>query len=211
MPGFTSQAATSQVTRRSTVRFKERAELLDFLLEVSAATAHTLDLDQLLANVSEIIKRVIPSDVFAILLYNEKEQALHIRYAVGHREEIIRNLSIALGEGITGAAAARREAILVGDVRADERYLASVDAVRTELAVPMLARNKLVGVIDVQSTAVNAYTEYERALLRLIAARVGSAIDNARLFRRAERQNKTLKTLAHISHEFSSILDLDEL
>lgn len=200
-----------QPSRRSSVRFKERAELLDFLLEVSAATTHTLDLDQLLANVSEIVKRVIPSDVFAILLYSEKEQVLRIRYAVGHREEIIKNLSIALGEGITGAAAAKREAILVGDVRADERYLASVDAVRTELAVPMVARNKLVGVIDVQSTTVNAYTEYERALLRLIAARVGSAIDNARLFRRAERQNRTLKTLGHISHEFSSILNIDEL
>ena len=136
---------------------------------------------------------------------------LRIRYAVGHRDEVVRNLSIALGEGITGTAAARREPILVGDVRNDPRYLNTVDAVRTELAVPMTARGKLVGVIDLQSTRVNAYTEYDRALLRLIAARVGIAIDNARLYRRVERQNRTLKTLAHISREFSSILDLNEL
>src|SRR5499427_9433655 len=120
-------------------------------------------------------------------------------------------MALALGEGITGTAAARREPVLVGDVRKDARYLSSVDAVRTELAVPMTARGKLVGVIDLQSTRVNAYTEYDRALLRLIAARMGIAIDNARLFRRVERQNKTLKTLAHISREFSSILDLNEL
>ena len=63
------------------------------------------------------------------------------------------------------------------------------------------------GVIDLQSIRVNAYTEYDRALLRLIAARVGIAIDNARLYRRVERQNRTLKTLANISREFSSILD----
>jgi sigma-B regulation protein RsbU (phosphoserine phosphatase) len=75
----------------------------------------------------------------------------------------------------------------------------------------MTARGKLVGVIDLESTRVNAYTEYDRALLRLIAARVGIAIDNARLYRRVERQNRTLKTLAHISREFSSILDLNEL
>ena len=67
------------------------------------------------------------------------------------------------------------------------------------------------GVIDLQSTRVNAYTEYDRALLRLIAARVSIAIDNARLYRRVERQNRTLKTLANISREFSSILDLNEL
>src|SRR6185503_15959937 len=119
--------------------------------------------------------------------------------------------SLALGEGVTGTAAARREPLLVGDVRSDPRYLNTVDAVRTELAVPMTARGKLVGVIDLQSTRLNAYNDYDRALLRLIAARVGIAIDNARLYRRADRQNRTLKTLANISREFSSILDLNEL
>ncbi|HLK67054.1 MAG TPA: SpoIIE family protein phosphatase [Bryobacteraceae bacterium] len=200
-----------QAARRATVRFRERSELLDFLLEVSAATSLTLDLDQLLANVAEIIQKVLPYDLFAILLFHEKRQDLRIRYGVGHREEIVRNLSIALGEGVTGTAAARREPVLVGDVRNDPRYLNSVDAVRTELAVPMTARGKLVGVIDLQSTRVNAYTEYDRALLRLIGGRVSIAIDNARLYRRADRQYRTLKTLSHISREFSSILDLNEL
>src|SRR5499427_10581644 len=120
-------------------------------------------------------------------------------------------MALALGEGITGTAAARREPVLVGDVRSDPRYLNSVDAVRTELAVPMTARGKLVGVIDLQSTRVNAWSEYDRALMRLIAARVSIAIDNARLYRRVERHNRTLTTLTHISREFSSILDLSEL
>jgi sigma-B regulation protein RsbU (phosphoserine phosphatase) len=200
-----------QATRKATVRFKERSELLDFLLEVSAATAQTLDLDQLLADVAQIVHRVTPYDLLAILLYNERRQDLRIRYAVGHREEVVRNLSIAVGEGVTGTAALRREPILVGDVRSDPRYLNSVDAVRTELAVPMTARGKLVGVIDLESTRVNAYTEYDRALLRLVAGRVAIAIDNARLYRRVERQNRTLKTLTNISREFSSILDINEL
>ena len=63
------------------MRFRERAELLDFLLEVSAAISETLDLDQLLANVAEIIQKVLPYDLFAILLYNEKRHDLRIRYA----------------------------------------------------------------------------------------------------------------------------------
>ena len=200
-----------QATRKAAVRFKERSELLDFLLEVSAAITLTLDLDQLLANVAEIVHKVLPYDLFAILLYSDRRRDLRIRYAVGHRDEVIRNLSIAVGEGITGAAAAAREPVLVADVRNDARYLNTVDAVRTELAVPMTARGKLVGVIDLQSTRVNAYTEYDRALMRLIAARVSIAIDNARLYRRVERQNRTLKTLSNISREFSSILDLNDL
>jgi sigma-B regulation protein RsbU (phosphoserine phosphatase) len=200
-----------QPARKLAVRFRERSELLDFLLEVSVATAQTLDLDQILANVAGIVQKVLPYDLFAILLYSEKRHDLRIRYAVGHREELVSSLSLALGEGITGTAAARREPILVGDVRKDPRYLNSIDAVRTELAVPMTARGKLVGVIDLQSTRVDAYTEYDRALLRLIAARVSVAIENARLYRRVERQNRTLKALSNISREFSSILNLNDL
>ena len=199
------------LTSNKGVRFRERSELLDFLLEVSTVTSQTLDLDELLANVTEIVKRVIPGELLAILLYSEKRRELRIRYALGHREEVVQNWSIPLGQGITGAAALNREPILVGDVRSDPRYLNAVEAVRSELAVPMIARRKLVGVIDIQSTQPNAYTEQDRALLRLIAARVAISIDNARLYWRVERQNRTLKALASISQEFSSILDVDEL
>ncbi|MGA7412734.1 MAG: GAF domain-containing SpoIIE family protein phosphatase [Bryobacteraceae bacterium] len=196
--------------KKGLVRFRERAELLDFLLEVSAATSETLDLDRLLANVGSIVKEVIPHDLFAILLYNEKAGGLRIRYSVGHRPEIAA-LIIPLGEGITGAAGATRQPIMVNDVRADNRYLVALDAVRAELAVPMLARGKLVGIIDVQSTKANAFSEQDRALLTLIASRIAVSIDNARLYRRVQGQNRTLRVLAHVSQEFSSILDLDEL
>ena len=197
--------------RKSAIRFRERSELLDFLLEVSAATSETLDLDKLMVNVADIVKKVIDCELFAILLYTEKYQELRIRFALGHRPEIVNKLTLTLNDGITGAAARLREPILVGDVRNDPRYLSSIDAVRTEMAVPMIARQKLVGVIDVQSTRMNAYTEYDRALLRLIGSRVAVAIDNARLYRKVDRNNRTLRTLSTISNEISSILNLDEL
>src|SRR5277367_2880394 len=199
------------IPRKASVRFRERVELLDFLLEVSRVTSETLDLDKLLANVASIVKDVISYDLFAILLYNEREKGLSIRYSIGHREEVVRSLIVKLDECVTGAAAASRNPVMVDDVRQDARYLNALDAVRSELAVPMLARGKLVGVIDVQSTRLKAYSEQDRAMLRLIGARVAFAIDNARLYRRVERQNRTLRTLSHLSQEFSSILDLDEL
>jgi phosphoserine phosphatase RsbU/P len=64
------------------VRFPERAELLDFLLEVSTLTAETLDVDRLLANVAEIVKDVIPYELFAILLCNERTRTLRMRYSI---------------------------------------------------------------------------------------------------------------------------------
>src|SRR5258708_10043850 len=122
--------------RKPAVRFQERAELLDFLLEVSAATAETLDLDRIMANVANIVKDVIPYDLFAILLYSERQRGLSIRYSIGHREEVVRSLIIPLNEGITRTAAATRLPLLVNDVRADPRYLNALDAVRPEIPAP---------------------------------------------------------------------------
>ncbi len=196
---------------RPTEAFRERVELLDFLLDVSRVTSETLDLDKILANVAGIVKGVVPYDLFAILLYSEKNQGLRIRYSIGHREEIVRSLVVPVGEGVVGAAAQTREPIVVDDVRTDPRYLPALDAVRSELAVPMIARGHLVGVIDLQSTQLSAYSDQDRRVMRLIGSRVAGSIENARLYRKVDRQNRTLRTLAQVSQEFSAILDLDEL
>jgi sigma-B regulation protein RsbU (phosphoserine phosphatase) len=191
--------------------FQERAELLDFLLEVSTAMAETFDLDRILSQLADYVKEVVPYDLFAVLLYTERAHGLRIRYSIGHREEIVKNLLVPLGEGITGTAAKTRAPVLVPDVSNDARYLNTVDAVRSEMAVPMVARGRLVGVLDVQSTQADAWNERHRSFLALLASRVAVSIDNARLYRRVERNNRTLRTLAHLSQEFSSILALDEL
>lgn len=197
--------------RSTRVRFRDRAELLDFLLEVSAITSETLDLEQLLENVAAIVRQVIPHELFAILLYSERRKGLRIRYALGHRREVVQNLIVKLGEGITGTAAQTRQPVLAGNVLEDSRYLNALDAVRSELAVPMIVRHKLVGVLDLQSTTPDAFSAQDRALLQLIAARVASSIENARLYRRIERQSRTQRTLAAMAQEFSSILELDQL
>src|ERR1700676_3560355 len=197
--------------RKSTEAFREPAELLDFLLGGSGITSETLDLDKLLANVADIVKVVVPYDLFAILLYSERNQGLRIRHSIGHREEVVRSMVIGLGEGIVGAAAQSREPVLVEDVRTDPRYLVALDAVQSELAGPMMAHGKLVGVIHLQSTRVRAFHDQDRRIMRLIASRVGGSIENASLYRRVNHQNRTFRTLAQLSQEFSSILDLDEL
>jgi sigma-B regulation protein RsbU (phosphoserine phosphatase) len=198
-------------SRRKASRFRDRAELLDYLLEVAEVTSETLDLDRLLTGVAQVITRVIPAQLFAILLHSDRRQGLRIRYSMGHRHELVARLLIPLGDGITGQAAATREPVLVRDVRKEKSYLNAMDAVRSEMAIPMVAREKLVGVIDFQSTEVGAYTVDDVALMRLIATRIASAIDNARLYRRVDLQHRMLRTLAKTSQGFSSILDLDEL
>ena len=84
LPHNQADLLPNMLTTRKAVRFRERSELLDFLLEVSTVTSQTLDLDELLANVSEIVKRVIPGELFAILLYSEKRRELRIQIGRAH-------------------------------------------------------------------------------------------------------------------------------
>jgi sigma-B regulation protein RsbU (phosphoserine phosphatase) len=116
-----------------------------------------------------------------------------------------------VGEGITGLAAQRREAVLVNDVSQEPLYINAVSRVRSELAVPLIVKNKVIGVIDLEAPHQGYFTEDHRRLLTLIASRVAIGIDNARLYTRASRQTRTLMLLNEISRELTSILDLDQL
>lgn len=181
------------------------------MLEVSAATSETIELEDLLARIAEILKAAITYELLAIFLYSERRKTLRIRHAIGHREELVRNLELGLNEGLVGSAAAARAAILASDVRLDARYLNTLDVVRSELTVPMTARGKLVGVIDLQSTRINQFTQQDLALLTLLASRVAFTIENARLHRRVQRDRQNQRTLTEMSREITSILALDDL
>src|SRR6266536_1040831 len=103
------------------------------LLEVADVVNTTLDLDTTLRRVAELVRKVIDYEIFAILLLNEKAQELRIRFQVGHPREVADRMRIKVGQGVTGVAAQKREAILVDDVSQDSRYISSVPNVRSEL------------------------------------------------------------------------------
>jgi len=182
-----------------------------FLLEVADVVNTTLDLDTLLTRVSELVRKIIQYDIFAILLVNEKSQDLRIRFQVGHPVEAAERIRIKIGEGITGLAAQRREPVLVNDVSKEPEYITSVTAVRSELAIPLITKNKVIGVIDIEAPQANYFTEEHSRLLTVIASRVAIGIENARLYTRVSNQAKSLLLLNEISRELTSILNLDQL
>jgi sigma-B regulation protein RsbU (phosphoserine phosphatase) len=181
------------------------------LLEVADVVNTTLDLDTTLRRVAELVRKVIDYEIFGILLLNEKTQELYFRFQVGYAREIAERMRIKVGEGVTGIAAQRREAILVDDVSTDPRYISAVPNVRSELAVPLIIKNRLIGVIDIESPQPNHFTEEHKRLLTLIASRMAVGIENARLYTRTTRQARTLVLLNEIARELTSILNVDEL
>src|SRR5512132_606646 len=160
----------------------------NLLLEVADVVNATLDLDTLLRRVSELIRRVIDYEIFAIPLLNEKTQEMRIRFQVGHPPEVAERMNVKVGEGVTGLAAQRREAVLVNDVEKVTNYIEGVKGVRSELAVPLIIKNRVIGVIDIEAPTPNYFTEEHRDLLTLIASRIAIGIENARLYTRISRQ-----------------------
>ncbi len=182
-----------------------------FLVEVAEVVNTTLDLDTLLKRTAELIRRVIDYEIFSIMLLNEKTQELRMRFAIGHAPETTERVRIKVGEGVTGLAAQKREAVLVNDTSQESRYIGVLKGVRSELAVPLIVKNRVVGVIDIEAREAGYFTEEHRRLLTLVASRIAAGIENARLYTRVARQAQTLTVLNEISQELTSILNLDEL
>jgi sigma-B regulation protein RsbU (phosphoserine phosphatase) len=181
------------------------------LLEVADVVNTTLDLYTTLRRVAELVRKVIDYEIFGILLLNEKTQELYFRFQVGYAREIAERVRIKVGEGVTGIAARRREAILVDDVSKYPQYISAAHNVRSELAVPLIIKNRLIGVIDIESPEPNHFTEEHKRLLTLIGSRMAVGIENARLYTRTTRQARTLVLLNEIARELTSILNVDEL
>jgi sigma-B regulation protein RsbU (phosphoserine phosphatase) len=182
----------------------------EFLMRLADALNTTLDLQTLLKRTADLVRAVIDYRIFAILLVNDRTHELRMRFQIGHTPEAER-MRIKMGRGIVGQVAQNRQAMLVQDVSEVENYIIANPAVRSELAVPLIVKNRVIGVIDIQAEQVGYFSPEHLRLLQLTASRIGQAIENARLYTRVARQAQTLEVLNEISRELTSILDVDAL
>jgi sigma-B regulation protein RsbU (phosphoserine phosphatase) len=181
------------------------------LLEVADVVNTTLDLETTLRRVAELVRKVIDYEIFAILLLNEARQELYVRFQVGYPPEVAERMRVKVGKGVTGRAAQLRQTILIDDVSAQDFYIDAIPNVCSELAIPLIVKNQVIGVIDIEAREKKYFTEDHKRLLTLIASRMAVGIENARLYTRTTRQARTLLLLNEIARELSSILNLDEL
>jgi len=181
------------------------------LVEVADVLNTTLDLDTLLQRVAEVVKRVIDYEIFSILLLNERAQELRFRFQIGYEPDFVAKTRVKVGEGVTGRAVKERQPVLVNDVTKERHYIEAVPRVRSELAVPLITKNRVIGVIDIEAPQPGYFKEEHARLLMLIASRIAVSIENARLYSRVVRQAGTLALLNEISRELTSILNLDQL
>jgi phosphoserine phosphatase RsbU/P len=178
---FAAHVATALVNARLFAQQRHDAEAFELLAEIGREVASVLDLPELLSRIGQLARRVIDYRTFGILLLNEQTKELEMKVAVQYGEKVSLP-TVPLGEGLVGYAALHREPVLVPDVSKDPRYIKVVDDVRSELAIPMLLKDRCIGVFDLESPELDRFTKRDVEILTLLASQAAVAIENARLY-----------------------------
>lgn len=159
---------------------------LETLVDISREFAAILDLDLLLRRLAQLTKRVIDYRTFGIFLLKddptgqgpgELELKVAVQYGEAHTVPTVK-----VGSGLVGHAALYKEAVLVDDVTKDPRYINVVPDVRSELAVPLVLKDRCLGVFDLESPELAAFDKRHTEIMTLLASQAAVAIENARLY-----------------------------
>ncbi|HKV24000.1 MAG TPA: GAF domain-containing SpoIIE family protein phosphatase [Candidatus Acidoferrum sp.] len=188
-----SRLAVAIENARLFERVRTQAETLLLLNEVGRETSSILDVEELLRRAAEQIKRVIDYQILSIMLYDEDQKVFRHRVDVKHGQRVQGKMRVAASEGIVGAAASLKEAVLVPDVTSDPRYLLVNPETRSELAIPMLHKGKVIGVLDLESPQINYFTQDHVQTLSILAANLAVSLENARLYEQVARDESRLE------------------
>ncbi len=174
---------------------EEQARILSLLHDVGRELTSILDLDTLLLAIARRVKCLVDYDLFNVMLLNHDTHRLGHAFSLRFDERLHVRTTLALGEGLCGTAALNRKPVRVNQVRDDPRYIrceAGMD-ISSELVVPLVAQDRLLGVLDLESLEPGSFTEENEKMLATLASTVAIAIENACLYdqlRKAEQRRK---------------------
>ena len=204
-----AQAAIAIQNARLYAAEQQRARELETLVTIGQRLTGTLDLPTVLASLLDETAQIVPGHALAIMLYDSAQEELKIESARGYPGEVWRNFRVRLGEGVTGRAALTRQPILIRDTTIAPEWL-GVDGMPvsgSEMAVPLVFRDRLVGVINVESQQPAVFDEHHLRLFAAIADHAAIAIENARLFEETRQRTQQLALLYDAGLTLNRVLD----
>src|SRR3954466_562563 len=178
---FGAHVAVAIENARLFERERTYTSTLETLAEIGREFGAILNLDELLTRIATLTRRVIDYRTFGILLLNDESGELEMKVAVRYGDKVTVP-RVKLGTGIVGYAALHKEAVLVPDVSADPRYIKIVEDARSELVIPLMLKDRCLGVFDLESPELDAFTKEHVEILTLLASQAAVAIENARLY-----------------------------
>ncbi|HSM85264.1 MAG TPA: GAF domain-containing SpoIIE family protein phosphatase, partial [Candidatus Limnocylindrales bacterium] len=188
-----SRIAVSIENARLYTRIVRQANTLGLLNEISRELTSILNLDQLLKRVGDLLLKLIDYQMFSILLLDDSKQKLVHRFSVRFKENIQLKHDIPLGRGLVGAAALEKKPVLVPDVTRDPRYIKANPETRSELCVPLIHKDNVIGVLDLEHTRRGFFNEEHVRTMTTLAAQIAIAVENATLYERIAREEQRLE------------------
>ena len=196
-----SRMAVGIENARLYTRTTQQARTLVLLNEIARELTSILNVDELLKRIAELLSRLIDYQMFSILMVDPAGEKLQHRFSLRFQENIQLKHDVPLGDGLVGYAARHRQAVLVPDVSKDPRYILLNPETRSELAVPLIYKDKVIGVLDLEHTKRGFFTDDHNRTVTTLAAQVAIAMENARLYEEIARQEKRLERDLSLARE----------
>jgi sigma-B regulation protein RsbU (phosphoserine phosphatase) len=188
---FGAHVAVALANAKLYERSRRDADAFETLAEIGREVGSILDVEALLTRIAQLTKQLIDYRTLGIFLLNDEHQLeIHVAVKYGETVHIPR---IGLGEGLVGYAALHKEPVLVPDVSLDPRYIKVVDDVRSELAIPLLVKDRCIGVIDLESPEPDAFSKRDVEIMTLLAGEAAVAIENANLYAQLRANQERLE------------------
>ncbi|GAP20805.1 GAF domain-containing protein [Leptolinea tardivitalis] len=206
-------AMSLQIYRQAVLK-SWRVEQLSIVRKISNKITNITDIDSLCCQIAETVRDKF--QYYYVAIYTkEKDEILHCRSCVSAEKDFLQNqkMDVIPGQGVIGWVADHKEELYVEDTGSQSVYQfhKALPKTRSEVALPLMIEDCLLGVLDVQSDAVREFHEMDLIVLRTLADNIAIAIDGARLFSDVQRKSEQISAVFDISHSLSSILDLDSL
>ncbi|PYQ94614.1 MAG: serine/threonine protein phosphatase, partial [Acidobacteria bacterium] len=173
---FGAHVAVAIENARLFEREREYTSTLETLAEIGREFGAILNLDELLTRITNLTRRVIDYRTFGILLVNDDTSELEMKVAVRYGDKVSLP-RVKLGHGLVGYAALHGESVLVPDVSKEPRYIKVVDDARSELAIPLMLKDRCIGVFDLESPELDAFTKRHVEILTLLGSQAAVAIE----------------------------------
>jgi len=190
----------SSGTRGSRAKGESQSSEVLVLSRISAALSGLWDLDAILGVGLDSALDIMNGTIGEILLIDENTQELSHFVHRGLSKEFVENVRLSLGEGITGSVAQSGKAVLLEDISSDPRVahreLVMAEGLKAYICVPLRARDKVLGVLNVASRMPRKFTTSDMHLLYAIGDQLGIAVEHARLYERLRKARERLRKLA---------------
>lgn len=180
------------------------------LHHITTTAASGTTLDEALQSAVNGLQVTLGGDRVSILLADREKKLLEVKAAVGYAPDVY-NLKVPVETGITGWAAAHRRTLRVNNVQEDTRYIEASSNSRSEMAIPLIYRSELLGVLNVESEQPGAYTESDEELLGTLGGSLAAIIANARLLEQIRAQAERERVLFEITDKIRRTTDVETI